>query len=80
MTASLVIRRAAAALLVVALGLAALPGCGNSSPPDQKKDDNNKKDDAKPGHEPGPDTRHERPTDHGHQAGVGFPAAQDRKD
>jgi hypothetical protein len=41
MTASLMIRRSAAALLAVALGLATLPGCGGSSPEkkDEKKDD-----------------------------------------
>jgi hypothetical protein len=45
MTASLVARRSAAALLAAALGLAALPGCGSSTPPGDKKDE--KKDDAK---------------------------------
>jgi hypothetical protein len=51
MTPSLLTRRPAAALLAVALGLAALTGCGGSSQPPAKKDE--KKDEPKPG-EPNP--------------------------
>lgn len=53
MTVSLMVRRSAAALLAVALGFAALPGCGNSTPQakDEKKDD---KKDPTPPPPPGP--------------------------
>jgi hypothetical protein len=52
MTASLLVRRAAAALFAVALGLATLPGCGSSSPQAEKKDE--KKDQPKTGTDQNP--------------------------
>jgi hypothetical protein len=52
MTASLMVRRSAAALLAGALCLAVLPGCGGSSPKDGKQDD--KKETPKPDATPAP--------------------------
>jgi hypothetical protein len=65
MTAPLVIRRPAAVLLAAALGLAALPGCGNPAPPsakDEKKD--GPKTDAPPSPTPSaPDATPPKPPD-----------------